>query len=773
MAQRNATGGRASASLDTLDTTLMYEVEPAVPPGSTALTSPLPRPHLGAGSGDVAALPRSAPWSKGGYLYARVLEAGNLDALESPGSYGSLCCQPQTPWMLRVSFSCTSIERTVSTTGPARVDPVLQTAVFEEELLMRSLNFCSADRLSIVLLSKSRPIGEASVPLRAALPEPLAHTTSWRSSSVEPITREAWLPRQHLTLRPHGSGGSPPTAALEHDEQPYLELQLLQLVDCSLPRLAGGVHPLLLAVADQQEQLVRAYLSLNVADSLPAQDQAQCISMAIDQRAHSILVQLLDQMQPSHQHLLAALRIRSVDLVEALLQAGGAALLNPSPLPNIRTGGRSSLRRPPHHEVGAEPSPLPRDAREGPLAPPPLAELEARRPAVRPLTPLAVACSLGDVAMVEALCQWAKRERVQLDPTAPLTLGGEVPSPNGTIGLWDRDMFPRDGDGESSACFGDPPMVMAVRSKASLSSKLLLIKTLARYGFSADIRSPVDSWTPLLAAVELGSLELVTILVRLSARLSADRHLGFTPLHLACQVAHWHLVPVLAEAMQRQHGRVAAWGPSPQYVSMNLVDAYGRTALDIALIHYFSNPLPCWSERPTGSGSEQQKAVDILREFLHRSPPKDAGVVCGWELLHVLRFLDTMPSRKAVGAQLWDPDWDNIPGLAGAPKQECLPGDAMEKPRIKAVPYSDMEELLQAVRVLVRSGARTQWLPQDLVWSSSRGLGCAGAANHGPSGEIKEAITGFGSTLCRERSVRYSPIDPEDFEAASADEGPH
>merc|ERR1719359_1444644 len=112
--------------------------------------------------------------------------------------------------------------------------------------------------------------------------------------------------------------------------------------------------------------------------------------------------------------------------------------------------------------------------------------------------------------------------------------------------------------------------------------------------------------------------------------------------------------------MKSQHSRVAAWGPSPQYVSLNSTDAYGRTALDIALLRYFANPLPYVSDRSgTGSRSEQQKAVDILREFVRRSPPGDAGVVCGRELLRVLRLLDAFPSKKAVGAQLWGPDLES------------------------------------------------------------------------------------------------------------------
>jgi len=322
-------------------------------------------------------------------------------------------------------------------------------------------------------------------------------------------------------------------------------------------------------------------------------------------------------------------------------------------------------------------------------------------------------------------------------------------------------------------------MVMAVRGRAGLSSKLLIINTLARHGFSADVRSPVDSWTPLLAAVESGSLELVAALAKLGARLSADRHLGFTPLHLACQMGHWRLVPLLAEAMQGQYGRVAAWGPSPQYVSLNLVDAYGRTALDVALLRYFADPLPCWSEgcgKPPSLGSERQKAVDILREFVHRSPPDVPGVVCGWELLRVLRFLDALPSKKlhAVGAQFWGADCDGPSTPAGAPqKPGKLPKDvAAEKPQPQVSPYGDVEELLQAVRVLVRAGAKTRWLLQDLVQPPSRSPGCAATESHAASGDAKEAITALGPRYRPERSLRYSPIDPEDLADLSPDEGP-
>lgn len=242
---------------------------------------------------------------------------------------------------------------------------------------------------------------------------------------------------------------------------------------------------------------------------------------------------------------------------------------------------------------------------------------------------------------------------------------------------------------------GDPPMVMVIRSKGSLQSKLRMIATLTRHGFSVDARSPADSWTPLLAAVERGSRRLVTAFLQLGARLSADRHLGFTPLHLACQMGHWQLLPCLVDAMQKQYERVAAWGPSPQYISLNVADAYGRTPLDIALLRYFSSP----EERP---GDGDKKALDVLRDFMRKRVPED-GLVCGWELFHVLNFID-VPSKKALGAQL---ECDRV----GSPSQSPMDKDDQEEqPSV----VGDVEEVLEAIRLLLQAGAQTRWL-QDFL----------------------------------------------------------
>jgi len=390
-----------------------------------------------------------------------------------------------------------------------------------------------------------------------------------------------------------------------------------------------------------------------------------------------------------------------------------------------------------------------------------------------------VACSLGDVATVEAICQWARREKVHVDPTAPALLSGDIPivtlggggrggdaSNNNTVALWwDQDESERDGPTKS-----DPPMIMALRGRGSVDVKLRIVSSLARFGFSADVRSPVDSWTPLLAAVELGNTELVTALITLGARLSADRQLGFTPLHLACQMMQWHLVPLLTESMCGQYNRVAAWGPSPQYVSLNLVDSYGRTALDVALLHYFANPLP-YSSDSTGksptSGSERQKAVDVLREFVHRSPPDDPGIVCGWELLRVLRFLDAIPSKKAVGAQFWGADWTSDKACPSEPN----PKAKVVTPIVPETsqPYGDIEELLQAVRVLVKAGGQTKYLLQDLLQPPARNL-AQGLESHDRN-DFKDCVREPVSPHSKsDRSCKYSKLDDDDFSEVSMDE---
>lgn len=300
---------------------------------------------------------------------------------------------------------------------------------------------------------------------------------------------------------------------------------------------------------------------------------------------------------------------------------------------------------------------------------------------------------------MEALCLWGRRQRLQIDPTAPQVTPLNLARREllGVIGWEDID----------TSTLGDPPMIMVVRGQGSLEQKLQLISVLCSYNFSVDVRSPRDSWTPLLAAVERGSIELVQALVAQGARSSPDSVLGFTPLHLACQMGHWHLISCLVEAMNKQYRSMSAWGPSPQYVSLNVADVYGRTALDIALLRYFNDESESYGTAAAAEGNGQ-KAVNVLREFIHRRPADDAGVVCGWELLQVMNLI-AIPSKKAMNAQLADCNRmvEGSPNSANA--------DSGEADKETAEGFNDVREVLEAVRMLVKAGAQTRFLLEDLL----------------------------------------------------------
>eukprot|EP00913_Durusdinium_trenchii_P035914 g33604.t2 len=560
--------------------------------------------------------PMGGSGPKGGFLYIRVLEAGNLN-LEGSSDTSKVCSScfcsgcsscAKRSGALHVAFTCQSLERSARTKTACIKD---SKAIFGEEIyreiLLRALNVCSADRLQVTLDTKATVL-EASLPLRVGLPpSPGPPSRASENDAKVNLDPSVWPPRQRLYFQ-----------GCEGAAAPYLDLELLQLVDGSMCSSMGPT-PLLNALQRRQEQLIRGYLAFDYVERLSLEEQALVVASSI-KHFPNMLLQLLDQIQPCQEHLLMAIKLGADQLLEPLLQAGGMSML-----------------------------------------------------------------------------------------------------------MWDEAQET-----------GDPP-VMVIRSKGSLQSKLRMIATLTRHGFSVDARSPADSWTPLLAAVERGSRRLVTAFLQLGARLSADRHLGFTPLHLACQMGHWQLLPCLVDAMQKQYERVAAWGPSPQYISLNVADASSekefeesaptmapfsakakspgrkvlengaddtdllsssmckaaRTPLDIALLRYFSSP----EERP---GDGDKKALDVLRDFMRKRVPED-GLVCGWELFHVLNFID-VPSKKALGAQL---ECDRV----GSPSQSPMDKDDQEEqPSV----VGDVEEVLEAIRLLLQAGAQTRWL-QDFL----------------------------------------------------------
>ncbi len=71
------------------------------------------------------------------------------------------------------------------------------------------------------------------------------------------------------------------------------------------------------------------------------------------------------------------------------------------------------------------------------------------------------------------------------------------------------------GDG---SLFGDPLMHTFACGKATLFTELVPICALALNTFPAEVCPPVDSWIPLLMAVELGYLDFATALLKYGTR---------------------------------------------------------------------------------------------------------------------------------------------------------------------------------------------------------------------------------------------------------------
>merc|ERR1719401_1716094 len=94
----------------------------------------------------------------------------------------------------------------------------------------------------------------------------------------------------------------------------------------------------------------------------------------------------------------------------------------------------------------------------------------------------------------------------------------------------------------------------------------------------------------------------------------------------------------------------------------------------------------------------------------------------------------------------------------------------------QAAPYGDIEELLQAVRVLVRAGGQTKYLLQDLLQPPTRGLG-QGLDSHAPghAHDYKDSVTSLGPRV-RSDSIgtacKYSLLDADDFSEVSLDDAP-
>lgn len=214
----------------------------------------------------------------------------------------------------------------------------------------------------------------------------------------------------------------------------------------------------------------------------------------------------------------------------------------------------------------------------------------------------------------------------------------------------------RQSSGPVSQVRCEPLLLAAIRSRGTSENASSIAAELLRRGFSPNVRSPVDSWTPLHAAVERGCAEIVQLLVEHPAtKLLRCRRLHMTPIHLACQMRQYDLLPLL---MPLDVGDKSDSGSSASpfssssgspgfthaYCGINSKDIYGRTALDIILYRVLT-----WDEaQPTpeeldaieqcGRFGKNTLRVGGLAAAIHRGdPPPAKGDPMGtMEAIHLL-----------------------------------------------------------------------------------------------------------------------------------------
>lgn len=263
----------------------------------------------------------------------------------------------------------------------------------------------------------------------------------------------------------------------------------------------------------------------------------------------------------------------------------------------------------------------------------------------------------------------------------------------------------------------DPPVVMAVRdglfARKPLSVKLALLEMLADYGFDLDQRAPGDGASALTAAVEQNSARLVEVLTlqyncRVSVALSGS---GFTPLHLACQMQHWRLVPLLLRALKAQEAseelRGASVGANAHANAGSLVnrlDAAGRTCLDIAV-----------AALPSSGG----RFRDVIAQLAARASSRGATEICAKK-----EPSGAGPAAEASGGvldrlraflqgTLQPQEPSPADGISAIPESDTL--DAADAEAASSLNSSSAGEcdpqLLRAIRWLLEAGA----LPQSHV----------------------------------------------------------
>ena len=108
----------------------------------------------------------------------------------------------------------------------------------------------------------------------------------------------------------------------------------------------------------------------------------------------------------------------------------------------------------------------------------------------------------------------------------------------------------------------------------TLEARLAILDLLSDTGFTMNQKSGLDSLSPLIAAVELGSQSLVQKLLENKCGIYPSGISSFTPLHQACQMAHWQLLPMLLQAVKEQSlqpGPALGRGLVADHLSLNKV----------------------------------------------------------------------------------------------------------------------------------------------------------------------------------------------------------
>eukprot|EP00397_Hematodinium_sp_SG-2012_P010035 GEMP01010140.1.p1 GENE.GEMP01010140.1~~GEMP01010140.1.p1 ORF type:complete len:612 (+),score=108.15 GEMP01010140.1:62-1897(+) len=407
---------------------------------------------------------------------------------------------------------------------PAIISSPSKGSIWEEEILTKLLDYCGAEPLVIELIRGKIVIAKGSIPLRCAYRD----MTDYKSLSL-------WMPMEHLGV----------TTKDGRRYEIFFRCALLMngmLGDAGPPR-ENCKTALGHAVAAKMPILTSALLPFGTADFNNILDLAIKSSGQGDAIVELLCNRLKGVGRPDGSHLLAAISRRNPALVQFILKNGGGKTL--------------------HHNG---------------------------------VTALSAACRLSEVEIAEIILEYGKEERVAVDPsqvnvstdTEERQTTNGVPGPNDNNSEGQKDTRPVDMDvwyepGWQLVQCGAPPAVHAARSKKPAA----LLKLLTSYGLSVDARCP-DGRTALMEACEMSNdPQIPKLLLKLGARQTSCRNLCFTPLHILCQVGHWELLQPILEATIKQATTASIWGPQPATVTINSLDAYSRSPLDIALAKLF------------------------------------------------------------------------------------------------------------------------------------------------------------------------------------------